>query len=130
MFGQRKRLHRFALLALLAWAFALASSVVNACVITVVPAGVQSHDHSAPAHGPASPHAEQTPCEKFCDAESSVSLTAAQKGSAWSTFAPALPPSEVTIVQVVPDRRGAAPAETAPRVARVPIPIAFLRLAL
>jgi hypothetical protein len=141
---QIQRLRRFALHVLLAWVFALATGVVNACVMQVdLPesAHASAHgghalvgdaDHSMPhetdGHEHES-HAGKPPCERCCDEPSALPQQAAsQKSDSPSGFwlvslpAPSFTwaASRVARLDGIPPRWGAT----------IPIPIAFLRLAL
>lgn len=146
MFGQRKRLRRLAAHMLLVWLFALASGIVNACVVEpelrhAALAAAQDHHAAAQAnqHDPAmaaaahehqAPHAAKYPCAKLCDVESvsapTVKPQADPLNAAW--LAPLLVRSLVVHTALVPagvfdSRHGQLPA-------RIPISIAFLRLTL
>ena len=137
MFGPRRSIRRQAATLLLAWVFALVSGVVNACIVGLDAGGAEhiaGHGHSWMAaemhdHGPA-PEAT-TPCAKFCDDESSSvpptpGSTPQVSFGAWMAPAP-LP------AWTAPARGDGRDAFTGPAVegqGRIPIPIAFLRLAL
>jgi hypothetical protein len=86
----RRRLQRIVWLTLMAWVFALASGVVNACLSAPAPtqrsglaqlisAGEEAHDthvtdvgHAAAARSPHDRSPSSHSCQKFCDDEASA----------------------------------------------------------
>jgi len=141
----RKRLRLFAAHVLLAWVFALATSIVHACIVEPAARGAApaaahetsalAHDHAPALHvtdeaPPGTSHPHEAACEKFCDEPS----TAAQ--------APKPPIDPTPGGWVLPPPLVAYLVEPANDVARMPAPdperrrpgspvaIVFLRLAL
>ena len=134
----RARLRRFAACMLLLWLFGLASGVVNACVVAsglrhaAHAAAVEAaHDHAAHEGQPGHEgHDEQPPCERLCDEPAAPAQADKQQASPLSGFWLAAAP--LASLPQWPDVARSAPlppAETASRRA-IPIPIAYLRLAL
>lgn len=151
MFGRPQRLRRIAAQVLLMWLFALSAGIANACVLEAqsrrdAASLVHDIDHVAVAavHGdhpsehpsehlqgsPGSPDPGKAPCVKFCDEPSAAAQVLKTQvdppAGAWlagvSPSAPAVDaPSDGAAVHV---------ARHAPWRPSVPIPIAFLRLAL
>lgn len=137
MFGPRRSIRRQAAALLLAWVFALVSGVVNACIVGLdgdAAVHLEGHGHAvsvAAAHEHEPAPDVTAPCAKFCDDESSSvppapgstgqvafgAWMAATALSAWSAPARA---------EVLDAFTGDAVTGTG----RIPIPIAFLRLAL
>lgn len=135
---------------LFVWLFALASSIVNACVPqaspsrTAGPVAVQTvqkqaselhcHDVDAaaadPAPTPPVPHVDKTPCSKFCDEPSTGAQAVKQQldpfGASWL----AAMPVSAAITIAVPRVCGAFASERSAWRPAIPIPIAFLRLTL
>lgn len=138
LFGQRSTLRRLAAQVLLVWLFALASTMANACM--AVPPALKWAGHAAqhlPCHGDvhddvhgaqASTSASSGACIKFCiDKSGSAPLNEQGldlQGTQWL----ALPPAAVPDLHAAPERSTHADAQRPPPGARVPIPIAFLRL--
>lgn len=141
MFGHRRSRHRLAASLLLLWCFALAAGVVNACVLEPglrdaragalrVHGESAAHGHEAGALGHAHgvPAADKLPCAKFCD-DASASVPPLKQPDLLAALALAPPPRASLAVAFVPV--WAARQVERPCVqARVPIPIAFLRLTL
>lgn len=141
MFGQPQRLRRLAAQVLLMWLFALASCVVNACMLAPgaqhaaygdpAQQGQHAHMPCGLADGHSSPPASKTPCAKFCEEPSANAQTVNIQPN--DTFNPVglpmgPPPSFGTPVLVeVVDTPSPEPVIWR---ASVPIPIAFLRLTL
>ena len=137
MLPYRRTIRRQAAALLLAWVFALVSGVVNACIVGLDAGGadhVAGHGHSWVAaethdHGPV-PEVT-TPCAKFCDDESS-SVPPAPGSTAQVSFGAWMAPAPLP-AWTAPVRRGGPDAFIGPAAegpGRIPIPIAFLRLAL
>jgi hypothetical protein len=144
MFAQTARVRRIAAQLLLAWLFALATGIVHACVIA--PAA-----HAPAMAVPADPHATAQPvsadhrpgcgecpdphpagasqaCAKFCADESTSVRVVEQAFDPWTgldiAVVPTMALSDVALAPVPAQRHPDAP----PSLARVPAPIAFLRL--
>ncbi len=135
---------------LLVWLFALTSSVVHACNVTVelhgrAPAvanvdadakststASHSHCHEAAtlAQEQGAPADAGSPCAKFCDDESVGAPTAKPQAEPPAVLWLAPPPSAAVAFQTVRQPIGSYSAEPGRLYARVPIPIAFLRLTL
>lgn len=133
----RHSIRRQAAALLLAWVFALVSGVVNACIVGLDAGGaehLEGHGLSWAAaerhdHGPM-PEAA-TPCAKFCDDESS-SVPPAPSSTSQISFGAWMAPAPLP-AWTAPARRDGGDAVAGPAVqgqGRIPIPIAFLRLAL
>lgn len=139
----RARLRRFAACVLLLWLFGLASGVVNACVVAsglrhaAHAAAVEAaHDHAshgadaAAAQHDHDGHDEQPPCERLCDEPAAPAQADKQQGSPLSGFWLAAAPL-ASLPQWPDMARSAALPRAAPAArAAIPIPIAYLRLAL
>lgn len=136
----RTRLRRFAACVLLLWLFGLASGVVNACVVASglrhaahAAALEAAHDHAAYGGDAAlaqHDHEEQRPCERLCDEPVAPTQADKQQSSPLTGFWLAAAPLAALPHWQAGPRRGPLPrAEPASRAA-VPIPIAYLRLAL
>lgn len=142
---QTQRLRRLAVHVLLAWLFALGTGIANACVVQPAlrdcgQAASHEHFHAAPdpAHGQAhgvAGHAhsasDTAPCERLCDQPSAVPQAAKQQtdvmnGLSW--LAPA--PLPVWDFRALPAVNAVIDGTPIFWRATVPIPIAFLRLAL
>lgn len=143
---QTQRLRRFALHVLLAWLFALATGVVNACVMGVqLPDATASVVHGAHAVATDAVHAAaheaddpahesisgKPPCERSCDEPSVLPQQAVkqQSDSPSGFWLAALPASSPASPAVSPadTRLDSSQIRWGPA---IPIPIAFLRLAL
>jgi hypothetical protein len=150
MLAQPQRLRRLAVHVLLVWLFALGTGIVNACVVQVqlhqaahsvahghadmeaapdegaVPAATEhqhhQHEHQADRSHP--------PCERLCDAPSVAPQPEKQLSNLLSGFwlAPAPIPSFNFQSSIEPDR--IVPSTHVRWRKSIPIPIAFLRLAL
>ena len=137
------RLRRLAASVLLLWLFGLASGVVNACVVAsglrhaAHAAAVESaRDHPAAAADAVAAqqdhdgHGDQAPCERLCDEPVAPAQADRQQSSPlsgfWLTAAP-LPSFQQwpAVVSSAPLARAEPVSRTA-----IPIPIAYLRLAL
>jgi hypothetical protein len=139
----RAQLRRFAASVLLVWLFGLGSGVVNACVVA---SGLRHAAHAA-ALGPAPDHAahagpaaaaqhdhegheDQPPCERLCDEPVAPAQADKQHASPLTGFwLAAAPLASLPRWHAIPTRAPLPPPEPSPRAA-VPIPIAYLRLAL
>lgn len=144
MFRER-RLRQLAAHVLLAWLFALAAGIVNACALGPEPhqgtelAGHDQHaasssigPHSAPAgaHGDHSPDSDKTPCAKFCDEPAAGTQSFKQQTdpltTVWLVTGPQNPPTVAATPRVGNTSAAALKAWPPP----IPISIAFLRLTL
>lgn len=139
----RARLRRLAASVLLLWLFGLTSGVVNACVVASglrhvahAVAVEAARDHGAPhAHAAAAQHdhdgrGEQPPCERLCDEPGAPTQADKQQASPLSGFwLAAAPPVSLPQWQAIARRVPLPRAGPVSRTA-VPIPIAYLRLAL
>lgn len=143
MVGQRRRLRQLASLMLLAWLFALASGIVNACIVAPdvrhaelmaqwqaeVADQHAQHGHGADDDGAGQPPpAALAPCAKFCADESSsapaINLFIDPQQPLWLASAPTLALAAQTALAALPE----SDAPVAPVNARIPIPIAYQRL--
>lgn len=122
---------------LLVWLFALATGIVNACVVEPVLrhaalSSTQQLQHAAGSvgHEHQIPHADQPPCAKFCDDESASAPAVTQQVNPPNPVWLAPPPTLSLAVLSAPEPVGAFHAGYEPLRARIPIPIAFLRLTL
>lgn len=139
----RARLRRLAAYVLLLWLFGLTSGVVNACVVASglrhaahAVAVEAAQDHGAPhAHGAAAQHDhdghdDQPPCERLCDEPVAPTQADKQQASPLSGFwLAAAPLVSLPQWQAVSRKAALSRAEPAFRTS-IPIPIAYLRLAL
>lgn len=138
----RSRLRRFAACVLLLWLFGLASGV-NACVVASglrhaahAAALEAANDHASHAgHAAAAQHdhesrEDQPPCERLCDEPLAPAQADKQQASPLSGFWLAAAP--LASLPQWPDMARSAPLPRAEPAARraIPIPIAYLRLAL
>jgi hypothetical protein len=139
MFRHRQQLRLWAARVLLAWVFAMGAGVANACLSTVttehagLPAA-HAAEASATHHGESgTPHGapDQVNCADFCD-KAGVSIPtlkpAVDDVQAYAVMclvgATALP------VPVLEPAQASVPRRDGVRAPPIPIPIAFLRLAL
>ncbi len=139
MFRSRLRVRHTAALMLLAWLFALAASVAQACVTPMPPSPHGEHCALATAHdGTAAPGdtgntAWKAVCAKFC---SDTALPSAKANPSFDTPADTQPVGlPVLLVALAFDAEPADHPSQGPPFAdaalpRPPIPIVFLRLAL
>lgn len=150
MFTQPQRLRRLAVHVLLVWLFALGTGIVNACVVQVqLHPAAHSVAHGHPGMGAVPDqgtfpdavvhqhhqHEQQAdrshpPCERLCDAPSVAPQPEKQQSNLLSGFwlAPAPIPSFNFQSSIEPDR--IVPGTQVGWRKSIPIPIAFLRLAL
>jgi len=145
MIAQQARIRQLAAKVLLVWLFALATGIVNACVIAPMathgpdPMAATSAihpDHSGSHAGcpdcsddDTEDHGQAT-CAKFCVEESSSVPAAKHAFDPWLGLDVAVVPTMALAVVAQPPF-AAQPRSSAPRpLARVPVPIAFLRLTL
>lgn len=143
----RSRIRRLAAYVLLLWVFGLASGIVNACVLgsdsrhAVHAVAVAVHVHHAgmamddmDGHAGHEHPADQgkPACERLCDAPVAARAADNELASALAGFWLAAAPLPMVAPRAVePVDADAPPPEGAPRVRQaVPLPIAFLRLAL
>lgn len=134
LFGHSSTLRRLAAQMLLVWLFALVSTMANACM--AVPPALKWAGNTAqhlPCHGEA--HESQAPsspssgaCTKFCIDKSGSAPVNEQGLDLQDTQWLALPPAAVPDLHAAPERSTHVDAQRPPPGARVPIPIAFLRL--
>lgn len=143
MNARRTSLHRLAVHVLLAWLFVLATGFVHACVVNAqtrsaahamaqldADAAHHAHDHGASAGDHASQEGS-VPCERCCDDASALAPAAVKlqvDGSGGFWLAPAAGPS--FLLSLPSDADGVPDSRPDRWRAAVPIPIAFLRLAL
>ena len=125
-----RRLQRLVWLTLLAWSFALASGIANACVMSLSaratgesgpPAQMHAHEQEPGSAG-------QDPCLKFCDGESSA---IAKSTTSAADMGAALVDAQLERRLAVPPLQadpGAPPQP--PRAQGPPLVIRFLRLTL
>jgi hypothetical protein len=139
-------MRRLAVHVLLVWLFALTAGVVNACVVepelrrmadaaadesaAAPSAHLQVHAVAAVDDQHPTPHADKLPCEKFCTDESVSAPASKQQSEVSTTVWLAPPPTASPAVEAALARVGVDDARLATIPARVPIPIAFLRLTL
>ena len=147
MFAQTARARRLAARVLLVWLFALATGIVNACVIApgmhsmkgerpaamLTAAQQDQADHAGGC--PDCPDEATTaqplgPCGKFCIDESSSAPTAKLAFDASSALGIALVPTMGLSVAEPRHLSGVRPDSTPARTADIPVPIAYLRLTL
>lgn len=140
MYGHRRRLRRVASLMLLAWPFALASGIVNAGIVAPdvrhAESMVQWQAEVAATHALHEAGADEAPraatglapCAKFCADESNsppaLNLFVDPQQTLWLAGAPTLALAAQTALAALPE----SDAPVAPVNARIPIPIAYLRL--
>ena len=146
MFGPRKRLRRLAACTLLVWLFALTTGIVNACVVEpdlrhvalsaqheprdATPAHPHEHAAATVGHEHQTPQGDTPACAKFCDDESASVPTVKQQTDLLNAVWLATPPTGSLAVQATHESVGGYRAESRLLHARIPIPIAFLRLTL
>lgn len=143
MFRERRR--QLAAQVLVAWLFALAAGIVNACALGpelrqstesaghdphAASSAIAPHSARAGAHGEHSPDSDKTPCAKFCD-EPAASAQGFKPQTdpftaAWLATGPQNPPTVATTPRV----GHTLAAELAWWRPAIPISIAFLRLTL
>lgn len=142
MSARRTSLHRLAVHVLLAWLFVLATGFVHACVVNAQTrsaehamaqpdADAAHHVHDGAGDGEHAAHDGSVPCERCCDdasalAPAAVKLQADGSGGFWLASA-AAPPFFLSFLS---DADGVPDSRRERWRAAVPIPIAFLRLAL
>ena len=145
MFGSRKQLRRLAAYMLVVLVFTLGSGVVNACLVEP---GLQhaapvatGHGHDAAqagAHEHAAGVAGHTPqtspgaaaCARFCADESAGAPTKVQRAEPVDAICLALIPMLAPVFPAVAEPGSVLRADRTMLRAKVPIPIAFLRLTL
>lgn len=138
MFGRRKQLRTLAAYMLLVWVLALATGVVNACVVELSAAvsGVspmRGHHHDPDGTPPDQhqpPSSEKVACIKFCGDEASGVPTAKLPFDAGSFPGLALLPTLSMPTSADEAWLLVVRADSGPPLERVPIPIAFCRLTL
>lgn len=145
MFTQRRSIRRLAAQVLLAWLFALATGIVNACVIapgtpsSLPVSAVTSGDegHAAAAHAPGchecedeGPAAGHPPgCAKFCADEASSVPAAKQVHDVQPLLGIAMVPTMALAVAGSMDTTAIGEGVLLPP-PRTSVPIAYLRLTL
>ena len=141
MFGQQQRLRRLAAQVLLMWLFALATGVVNACVLEpelrqasiasgehdehpgaqqrphAHAAGLLGHDHS-------SPHGNKAPCAKFCDEPSASTQPIKQQTDTFNEVWLAIGPTPLFVAPSASEPGSTFRPEPGLWRATIPIPIA------
>jgi hypothetical protein len=139
---QTQRFRQFAMHVLIAWLLVLASGVVNACVVQPAmdepphAAGHGGHVPDAEALGiddghEQESHAGKPPCDRCCDEPSVLAQPVKQQGDSASGFWLAPVRAPYFSIQGATDRLATwLGSGEPPSGASVPIPIAFLRLAL
>lgn len=144
MFGQRKRLRHVAVHMLLVWVFALASGIVNACIVapdlrhaemapsvSVDPVmAMHGHVGAAMAHHDPGPTVNKAPCAKFCADESTSAPVVKLLVDPSTALCLATAPTLALAAQAALVAMPVSSAPVAPVNARIPIPIAYLRLTL
>lgn len=147
MFGDRHRLRRIAVQLLVVWFFALAASVVNACLLEpgsrygdvasamngrhdAGAAGHHRYAEAAGAHGHRPSHSGKAPCAKFCDDPSTGAQAIKQQVDPFNTALLAPFPVSAPPLDPTPDKDGAYTAGHALWRPAIPIQIALLRLNL
>lgn len=149
MLSQTARVRRLAARVLLVWLFALASGLVNACVIAPQLYSFKSEQRQAPKSDAVSGATTQVehagcpdcpdegttsvspgPCGKFCLDEASSVPTAKLALDPGPALGIALVPTMALSVAEAGPRLVPRLDASPPPKARVPVPIAFLRLAL
>ncbi|HWI82936.1 hypothetical protein [Ramlibacter sp.] len=131
----RSRLRRLAACVLVVWLLGLASGVVNACIVAAgtEPAAHAGHVHEAADAGDTGHDHEgapgKTPCERVCDEAKAPQADRQQSTPLSGLWLAAAPLPTLTV------RPPVAPSHAHVRGAlreagAVPIPIAYLRLAL
>jgi hypothetical protein len=149
MFLQRHNLRRWALRVLMVWVFGVGLGVANACLASfegvrgamsavtnsssaaddVMPEGCEHRSDAAREQGDSQTRHEKSNCESFCERASVPA--APQKSMIDDLHGDLLPHSVVTSIAPAPapaPSRLPVPPPDGPR--SLPIPIAFLRLAL
>ena len=128
------------------WLLALGAGIVNACALEPElrhPAITAAHDqhhsgsgnhdhdsHRSGGHDHPSPHADNAPCAKFCDEPSTGAQTLEPQIDPFHAIGLAAPPvNSLTLHATTPLASSFAAHRELWRPA-IPIPIAFLRLAL
>ena len=146
MFTQHARIRRLAARVLLVWLFALATGLVNACVIAPASmSGMASMGDLRAASQPASmdhkagcpdcpdensSSVSQGPCAKFCVDESTSVPAAKLAFDPWLGLGVAVVPTMALAVVAPASMAAQRPHDAPPPPARTPVPIAFLRLTL
>lgn len=148
MFGDRHRLRRIAVQLLVAWLFALAASVVNACLLepgsrygdavasamndrhAAAAAGHHRDTEAAGAQGHRQSHSGKTPCAKFCDDPSTGAQAIKQQVDPFHTALLVPLPVCAAPVDPTPAEVGAYAADHALWRPAIPVQITFLRLNL
>jgi hypothetical protein len=142
MLSQPHRLRRFAVYVLLVWLFGLGSGIVNACVVhSELSHGTVSvaHEHNGTGHvADASDQSmddhecdhSRPACERLCDGPSVVPQAEKQQSNPLSGFWLASAPIPAFNFQCSTDPRGPVSSARLRWHTTIPIPIAFLRLAL
>lgn len=144
MFRRPQRLRHLTAQVLLMWLFALSAGFVNACVLEArspvggVPGGeVVAHAHATSlpdadpcAHGETAPDPGKAPCVKFCDEPAAGAQVLKTQFDPSSTAWAAIASFSMPTVETPPAAVHEPGVDHEPWPAAIPIPIAFLRLAL
>lgn len=136
-FGQAQCLRSLAARVLLAWLLALGVGIADACVVQAAAAqlagpheGANCPGHAAAAQSEQAPHADTVLCLKVCGEDASKAASAKQQLDPGTIAWLAPPPVPLWPDAAAADAQREPRADAAPPLARVPIPIAFLRLTL
>lgn len=140
MFTQHARIRRLAARVLLVWLFALATGVVNACVVAHGLRDAPAHEPHAAAAGSPMPHEHgcancddeggtgPSACAKFCDNESSSVPSAQSVFNPWLGIDIAPVPTMALAAAPAGFGLEVRPESAGPPATPVPVPIAYLRL--
>ena len=146
MLGSRKQLRRLAAYMLVVLVFTLGSGVVNACLVDpglqhaapvatghghdAAQAGAHEHAAGVAGHTPQTSPGATAACAKFCADESACAPTKVQRADPVDAICLALIPMLAPAFPAVAEPGSVLRADRAMLRAKVPIPIAFLRLRL
>lgn len=136
-FGQPHRLRSLAARVLLVWLLALGVGIADACVVQAAAAQLAGPHEGAncPAHAEVpkdeqASHGDKLLCLKVCGEDAAKAASAKQQLDPGAVAWLAPPPAPLWPDVAAPEARREPHADAAPPLARVPIPIAFLRLTL
>jgi hypothetical protein len=142
MFAQPRQIRRLAAHVLLVWLFVLGVGVANACVVqmglhhsaeTVAPcheAVLESAQSGQATQGDHQPDRTHPPCQRLCDGPSAVTQAEKTQSNPLNGFWLASAPLPSVTFQSWAEPSGIVPSDDPHWRQAVPIPIAFLRLAL